>query len=54
MTDADRGLLAVAREAVEAARKAGADEAEAYASRSRSTAIALQKNDLKGAASASS
>jgi PmbA protein len=43
------GLLGVAEEAVIAALRAGADEAEAYASRTRSTSIALQKNDLKGA-----
>jgi PmbA protein len=42
-------LLEVAQRAVLAAMKAGADEAEAYASRSRSTSLAFQKNDLKGA-----
>jgi PmbA protein len=49
VTTPDAALLAVAQEAVAAARKAGASEAEAYASRTRSTGIALQKNDLKGA-----
>jgi PmbA protein len=42
-------LLRSAEEAVVAALRAGADEAEAYSSRTRSTSVALQKNDLKGA-----
>jgi PmbA protein len=42
-------LLARAQEAVEAALRCGADEAEAYASRAASASIAFQNNDLKGA-----
>ena len=49
MIETDHGLLTIAKEAVEEALRAGADEAEAYASRTRSTSVALQKNDLKGA-----
>ena len=48
MTTPDGGLLARAEEAVAQALRAGANEAEAYASRTRSAAIALQNNDLKG------
>jgi PmbA protein len=44
-----RDLLATAEEAVAAALRQGADEAEAYASRTQSASIAFQNNDLKGA-----
>ncbi len=42
-------LLPIADEGVREGRKAGADEVEVFVTRSKSTSVSLQKNDVKGA-----
>jgi len=54
VAEAHGSLIGVCEETVEAALRAGADDAEACAARTRSVDVALQKNDVHIAKSASS